>query len=98
MPNEIDRWKNRRHMAWVCMIAGIGYPLLVLGTNSRELGEIAVPFYMFIASVVGAYIGFATIDDRWQKQGRMRNDQYDDPTSRSGRDYRNNIDYTNARF
>lgn len=85
-------------MAWVCMIAGIGYPLLVLGTNSRELGEIAVPFYMFIASVVGAYIGFATIDDRWQKQGRMRNDQYDDPMSRSGRDYRNNIDYTNARF
>ena len=98
MPNEVDRWKNRRHMAWVCMIAGIGYPLLVLGTNSRELGEIAVPFYMFIASVVGAYIGFATIDDRWQKQGRMKNDQYDDPMSRSGRDYRNNIDYTNARF
>jgi hypothetical protein len=80
------------------MVAGIGYPLLVLGTNSRELGEIAVPFYMFIASVVGAYIGFATIDDRWQKQGRMKNDQYDDPMSRSGRDYRNNIDYTNARF
>jgi hypothetical protein len=80
------------------MVAGVGYPLLVLGTNSRELGEIAVPFYMFIASVVGAYIGFATIDDRWQKQGRMKNDQYDDPMSRSGRDYRNNIDYTNARF
>jgi hypothetical protein len=99
MPNEVDRWKNRRHMAWVCMVAGVGYPLLVLGTNSRELGEIAVPFYMFIASVVGAYIGFATIDDRWQKQGRMRNDhQYDDPMDRSGRDYRNNIDYTNARF
>jgi hypothetical protein len=53
---------------------------------------------MFIASVVRAYIGFATIDDRWQKQGRMKNDQYDDPMSRSGRDYRNNIDYTNARF
>jgi len=97
--NEVDRWKNRRHMAWVCMVAGIGYPLLVLGTNSRELGEIAVPFYMFIASVVGAYIGFATVDDRWQKQDRMRKDyQYDDPMSRSGRDYRNNIDYTNARF
>ena len=94
---DADRWKNRRHMAWVCMVAGIGYPLLVLGTNSRELGEIAVPFYMFIASVVGAYIGFATIDDRWQKQGRMRN-EYDDPMNRSGRDYRNNIDYSNARF
>jgi len=99
MPNEIDRWKNRRHMAWVCMVAGVGYPLLVLGTNSRELGEIAVPFYMFIASVVGAYIGFATVDDHWQKQDKRRSyDQYDDPMDRSGRDYRNNLDYTNARF
>jgi hypothetical protein len=79
------------------MVAGVGYPLLVLGTNSRELGEIAVPFYMFIASVVGAYIGFATIDDRWQKQGRINrssrdydNYNYDDPMNRSGRDFRNN--------
>jgi hypothetical protein len=82
-------------MAWVCMVAGVGYPLLVLGTNSRELGEIAVPFYMFIASVVGAYIGFAAWDD---KNMMNRNRQYDDPMNRSGRDYRNNIDYSNARF
>jgi len=92
---DADRWKNRRYMAWVCMVAGIGYPLLVLGTNSRELGEIAVPFYMFIASVVGAYIGFAAWDD---KNMMNRNRQYDDPMNRSGRDYRNNIDYSNARF
>jgi hypothetical protein len=77
------------------MVAGVGYPLLVLGTNSRELGEIAVPFYMFIASVVGAYIGFAAWDD---KNMMNRNRQYDDPMNRSGRDYRNNIDYSNARF
>lgn len=79
------------------MIAAIGYPLLVLASDSKSLGDIAVPFYMFVSAVVGAYIGFATIDDRWQKQGRMKN-EYDDPMSRSGRDYRNNIDYTNARF
>lgn len=85
-------------MAWICMTAAIGYPLLVLASDSKSLGDIAVPFYMFVSAVVGAYIGFATIDDRWQKQGRMRNDQYDEPMSRSGRDYRNNIDYTNARF
>jgi hypothetical protein len=98
MPNEVDRWKNRRHMAWVCMVAGIGYPLLVLGTNSRELGEIAVPFYMFIASVVGAYIGFAAWDDKNVMNRKRSYDQYDDPMDRSGRDYRNNLDYTNARF
>jgi hypothetical protein len=80
------------------MVAGIGYPLLVLGTNSRELGEIAVPFYMFIASVVGAYIGFAAWDDKNVMNRKRSYDQYDDSMSRSGRDYRNNIDYTNARF
>lgn len=99
---EQDRWKNRRRMAWICMVAAIAYPLLVLGSNSRALGDIAVPFYMFVSAVVGAYIGFATVDDHWQKQERMRrydrSDTYDDPMSRSGRDYRNNIDYTNARF
>lgn len=81
------------------MIAAIGYPLLVLGSNSRALGDIAVPFYMFVSAVVGVYIGFATVDDHWQKQDkRHRYDTYDDPMDRSGRDYRNNIDYTNARF
>ena len=79
------------------MVAGVSYPLLVLGSNSRALGDIAMPFYMFISAVVGAYIGFATIDDRWQKQGRMNN-EYDDPMSRSGRDDRNNIDYSNVRY
>ena len=83
--NEQDRWKNRRKMAWICMVAAIGYPLLVLASDSRQLGDIAVPFYMFVSAVVGAYIGFATVDDHWQKQDRSRgsynkdwrNDLYD---------------------
>lgn len=64
-----DRWKNRRKMAWMCAIAGILYPLLVLWTKSTELGEIAMPFYLFVSSVVGVYIGFATYDDKWKKGG-----------------------------
>lgn len=83
------------------MIAGIGYPLLVLGSNSRALGDIAVPFYMFVASVVGAYIGFAAWDDKnimSHRSGRdYDNYSYDDPMNRSGRDYRNNMDYRNVR-
>jgi len=62
-----DRWKNRRRMAWVCTFAGVLYPLLVLWSKSTELGEIAMPFYLFVGSVVGAYIGFATYDDKWKK-------------------------------
>ena len=75
------------------MVAGVGYPLLVLGTSSRELGEIAIPFYMFISAVVGGYIGFATVDDHWQKQDRSRgsyskdwrNDSHDQDDSNSRR-------------
>lgn len=64
---DIDRWKNRRRMAWMCAIAGVLFPLLILGSKSTELGNIAMPFYMFISAVVGAYIGFATYDDKWKK-------------------------------
>jgi hypothetical protein len=63
-----DRWKNRRKMAWAALMAGLAYPLLLLYTESDQLGAVAGPFYIFTGAVVGAYIGFATVDDRWQKE------------------------------
>jgi hypothetical protein len=50
------------------MLAGIGFPLLLLVTESPQLGLIAGPFYIFVGAVVGAYIGFATVDDHWNKK------------------------------
>lgn len=67
---KVDRWKNRRRMAWLSLVAGLGYPLLLLVTDSVQLGSMAGPFYMFISAVVGAYIGFATVDDRWTKDAQ----------------------------
>jgi len=67
--NQNDRWRNRRKMAWLSMTAGIAFPLLLLFAESDQLGAIAGPFYIFVGAVVGAYIGFATVDDRWQKEG-----------------------------
>jgi hypothetical protein len=64
---EVDRWKNRRKMAWLSMIAGLLFPLLILGTDDPNLGMIAAPFYVFVTGVVGAYIGFATYDDIHRK-------------------------------
>ena len=58
-----DRWKNRRRMAWTALIGGMLFPLLVLATQSDQLGAIAAAFYVFVGAVVGAYIGFATVDD-----------------------------------
>jgi hypothetical protein len=59
----MDRWKNRRRMAWLTMIAGLAFPLLILASESPTLGTIAMPFYIFVSAVVGSYMGFATIDD-----------------------------------
>lgn len=64
---QSERWTNRRRMAWLALVAGLGFPLLLLATDSEQLGAIATSFYMFAGTVVGAYIGFATIDDKWQR-------------------------------
>ena len=58
-----DRWKNRRRMAWLSMLAGLVYPLLLLFTENEQIGAIAGPFYIFVGAVVAAYIGFATTED-----------------------------------
>lgn len=66
--NAPDRWKNRRRMAWLALLAGLLFPVLLLWTESDQLGAVAGSFYIFVGTVVGAYIGFATVDDRWQNQ------------------------------
>lgn len=58
-----DRWKNRRRMAWLALVAGLIFPLLLLYTDSAQLGAVAGAFYAFTGMVVAAYIGFATYDD-----------------------------------
>jgi len=68
----VDRWKNRRRMAWLSLIAGLLFPLLILNTDDPNLGTIAVPFYLFLSAVVGAYIGFATYDDTHANSDRNR--------------------------
>lgn len=61
--NTTDRWKNRRRMAWAALVAGLGFPLLLLYTESDQLGAVAGAFYTFVGAVVGAYTLAATYDD-----------------------------------
>ena len=68
MTEPTDRWRNRRKMAWLSMLAGLLFPLLLLVTESAQLGLIATPFYVFVGMVVTAYIGGAVIDDHWQQE------------------------------
>lgn len=62
-------------MAWLSMLAGLLFPILLLFTDSTQLGAIAGPFYVFIGMVVATYIGAAVLDDHWQKQ----DSRYDRP-------------------
>ena len=59
-----DRWLHRRRMAYASMIGGLLFPMLVLWTESDQLGAIAGAFYVFVSAVVGAYMGFAVLDDK----------------------------------
>ena len=54
-------------MAWLSMLAALVFPLLILVSESPTLGTSAMPFYLFVTGIVGSYMGFATIDDRWHK-------------------------------
>jgi hypothetical protein len=65
--NEKDRWKNRRRMAWLALLAGLAFPVLLLYTESEQLGAVAGAFYVFVSAVVASYIGWATIDDTQTK-------------------------------
>jgi len=66
MADRSDRWKNRRLMAWLSMLAGLLFPLLLLVTDSAQLSAIAPPFYILVGMIVTAYIGGAVVDDHLQ--------------------------------
>jgi hypothetical protein len=66
--NTADRWKNRRRMAWAALVGGLAYPLLLLYTESDQLGAVAGPYYVFVTGVLASYIGWASVDDKWQKE------------------------------
>jgi len=60
-----DKFKNRRRMAWVAMVCLVIYtailftPLVDSG-RIKSLENILDMFYIAMASIVGAYMGFAT--------------------------------------
>lgn len=63
----VDRWRHRRAMAWLALLAGLGYPVLAVSISGETLVGLGGAFYVFVGAVVGGYIGFATVDDRWHK-------------------------------
>lgn len=72
---SVDRWRHRRAMAWLALVSGLLYPLLALAVQSSAvMASLSGPFYLFVGAVVGAYVGFATVDDRWQRNYHAERD------------------------
>jgi hypothetical protein len=81
---ELDniRWRNRRRMAWLALIATlvatILFPFLSVG-KITALESVVGWFYMSMSSVVAAYVGTAAYADvaKMRRQMGMRS-PYDD--------------------
>lgn len=63
--NNINRWKNRRRMAWISLSSIIIVTaLIIFGAVPEErlkiLSEVITWFYFSMASIIGAYMGFTT--------------------------------------
>ena len=63
-----SRWKNRRRMAWLSLISILIVTILaffiVAESRLKLLGDVINMFYLTMASIVGAYVGFATLDKK----------------------------------
>lgn len=61
------RWKNRRRMAWLCLVAIFVVMALALFKIPEDrlavLSELIGWFFTVMASIIGAYVGFSTLDD-----------------------------------
>lgn len=70
---QTDAWKNRRRMAYFSLysIVIVTYWALFLVPESRLkiLEEVITWFYFIMGSIVGAYVGFSTLDKKWSNKG-----------------------------
>jgi hypothetical protein len=70
-PQPTIRWKHRRRMAYMALITAIIVLFLVLFVVDKEklalLDDIITGYYLFAASIIGAYVGFSTFDDKWNQ-------------------------------
>jgi hypothetical protein len=64
-PNHPTRWKHRRRMAYASLVSIIAVTAVLLGPwvpveRVEKLSDLISWFYFSLASIVGAYMGFAT--------------------------------------
>ena len=68
-PNHPTRWKHRRRMAYLAMLSMVATTSALLSPWVAEsritaASDVLSWFYFAMASIVGAYVGFATWADK----------------------------------
>lgn len=66
-----NRWQHRRRMAYIALVSIIALTYTLLFHISPEkikaLETVVTWYYITMGSIIGAYVGFATLDDKWKK-------------------------------
>lgn len=67
-PNPERRWRHRRRMAYMTLVSALLMPVITIWAPA--LGEVAMPFYLFAAGVVGVYTASATAETIKTQMGK----------------------------
>lgn len=72
------RWKHRRRMAYIALLSMLVVTYWCLFNIPVErltvIDNIISWFFITMGSIVGAYVGFATLDDKWKEQQKTSKD------------------------
>ena len=73
-------WAIRRKVIWSSIIGGFG--MIVLGAiglfQDKVTGELITGGVALVTLVASAYVGFATVDDKWHHTPEMENPDGED--------------------
>ena len=68
-------WAIRRKVIWSSIIGG--FAMVAIGAiglfNDKMTGELVIAGTSLITLVASAYVGFATVDDKWHHREGMEN-------------------------
>ncbi|NIT14187.1 MAG: hypothetical protein GTN99_08115 [Candidatus Dadabacteria bacterium] len=66
-PDPGRRWNNRRRMAWISLMAIIGFGVgAMVNEFTQPQADIISAVIYTLGAIIGAYVGFVTLDDKWQ--------------------------------
>ena len=69
-------WKIRRKVIWSSIVGG--FAMIALGAYGlfvdKITGELIVGGVALVSLVASAYVGFATVDDKWHHKGMENED------------------------